>query len=761
MRHHDLGSRLGLCLVFLLTSGAMASEAPSKPEEAQAQLRLQRLTALGELWGQVRYRHPWMLSRRIDWDAAFVAAVPKVEAATSDEAFAEAVQSMLGALEDPATRVKSARPPAALAPPTLRPLVGVEKDVVVLDLRNLTTPEGPQTFWSLGEKLWGPVGKARAAVVDMRLRGFDEAAAWSVSNAVDWMLPLFIDGELAVPGSRSSLHGGYKAQTGMDSPYTTAFNQDVSSVVEGHAGKTFARVVFLLDARSVVSPKVLALRATGRALFVGEGPVANALAVDTQDVPLGSALVATVRTSETVLPLGLDAEVPARADLSAPDAAYTRALALAQQKSKPKGPSASARPEAQWRPDNAYAEAPYPSRELRLLAAVRLWNVVELFFPYRHLMDVDWSQALPGMLKRFEAAQDAKEYALEVAKSARELRDGHVSLSGHPAFKDLWGGIAAPIEARDIDGKVVVTSLSNASLAQGLQVGDVIEKVDAEPIDERIRRIDAIHQASTEAATRLFHIYLALAGPPDSEVTFTVLGEKGRREVKVKRPAAFSRPERPHEPFKLLEGNIGLVNLSQLEPGEVPEVMRKVQATRAVVFDLRGYPRGTAGLLAPYLNVKRAKTWSRFEVPVVAGSTLVNGRMALMQELPTAEVPVYRGRTVALIDERAVSQAEHLGLMLEVTSGATFVGSPTAGANGNMTYAVLPGGIWMSFTGMDTRHADGGQLQRKGLTPHVAVRPTLAGVRAGRDEVLERALRLLQETPRPAAAPMSRPVQRP
>ncbi|GEN12010.1 hypothetical protein MFU01_70470 [Myxococcus fulvus] len=739
----------------------MASEAPSKPEEAQEQLRLQRLTSLGELWGQVRYRHPWMLSRRIDWDAAFLAAVPKVEAATSDEAFAEAVQSMLGALEDSATLVKSARPPAALAPPTLRPLLGMEKDVVVLDLRNLTTPEGSETFWGMGEKLWGALGNARAVVVDMRLRGFDERSIWSVSGAVDWMLPLFVDGELSVPGMRSSLHGGFKAQTGSDSPYTTAFNQDVSSVVAGRAGKKFSRVVFLMDSQSAVSPKVLALRASGRALFVGEGPVTNSMAVDTQDVPLGNTLVATVRTSETVLPLGLDAEVPARADLSAPDAAYTRALALAQQKSRPKGPSASARPEAQWRPDKAYAETHYPSRELRLLSAVRLWNVVELFFPYRHLMDVDWSQQLPGMLKRFEAAQDAKAYALEVAKSVRELRDGHVSLSGHPAFTDLWGGVAAPLDAYDVAGKVVVTELSKDWLAQGLQVGDVLEKVDGEPIDERIRRIDAIHQASTAAATRLYHIYLALVGPPESEVSFTVLGEKGRREVKLKRPAAYSRMERPHEPFKLLEGNIALVNLSQLGPGEVPEVMQKVQGTRAVVFDLRGYPRGTAGVLAPYLNVKRAKIWSRFEVPVVAGSTLVNGRMALTQELPTADVPVYQGRVVALIDESAVSQAEHLGLMLEVTSGVTFVGSPTAGANGNMTYAVLPGGIWMSFTGMDARHADGGQLQRKGLTPHVAVRPTLAGLRAGRDEVLERALRLLQETPRPAAAPMSRPVQRP
>jgi C-terminal processing protease CtpA/Prc len=49
------------------------------------------------------------------------------------------------------------------------------------------------------------------------------------------------------------------------------------------------------------------------------------------------------------------------------------------------------------------------------------------------------------------------------------------------------------------------------------------------------------------------------------------------------------------------------------------------------------------------------------------------------------------------------------------------------------------------FTGHDVRHADGRQLQRVGLQPHVLVAPTIAGLRSGRDEVLERALEFLQQ----------------
>ncbi|MCE9669942.1 S41 family peptidase [Myxococcus stipitatus] len=710
------------------------------------------MVSLGKLWGQVRYRHPWMLSRRIDWDAAFMAALPKVEAASNDDEFAAAVQSMLDALGDPATRVKRERPATTLAPPTLSPLLRMEKDVVVLDLRNLATPQGPQEFWGLGQRLWDSLSKARAAVIDLRLRGFDEGKVWSVSGAVDWLLPLLFDGELAIPGMRSTLYGGYKAQMGTYSPYSAALVQDASASLKGSPGKKPSRVVFILDEQSMVSPNLLALRAAGRAFFVGEGPVTDALAVETLDVPLGGKLIATVRTSETVLPLGLDAQLPARADLKAPDAAFDRALALATQKARPKPATAPVQPEPLWRPDNAYAKDSYPSRELRLLAAVRLWNLVALFFPYVHLMDVDWSQRLPVLLQRFEAAKDAEAYGLAVASAITELRDGHVSLSGHPAYKGIWGEAGAPLEVQDIEGKVVVTAVGDSQLAPGLRVGDVIEKVDGEPIEARLRRIATIHQGSTAASTRLLHMYLALAGPRDSEATLTVLDEKGRREVKVKRSRQSFRKEDTQESFKLLEGNIGYVDLTKLEAGEVAEAMKKLQTTRAIVFNLRGYPRSGNSALWPYLNVKGAKVGVRFEVPVVAGSKLVHGRMVLMDDLPTADVPVYRGRVVTLIDENAISAAETVGLNLEATCGTTFVGSPTAGANGDMTNAVLPGNIWLTFTGMDTRHADGSQLQRKGLTPHVSVRPTVAGIRAGRDEVLERALRLLEEPAPPAAS---------
>lgn len=85
----------------------------------------------------------------------------------------------------------------------------------------------------------------------------------------------------------------------------------------------------------------------------------------------------------------------------------------------------------------------------------------------------------------------------------------------------------------------------------------------------------------------------------------------------------------------------------------------------------------------------------------------------------------YTGRTVMLINARAASQAEYTGQIFRAANRTTLTGSPTMAANGDVTSARLPGGM------------------RKGLQPDVSVVPTIAGVRAGRDEVLERAVQYL------------------
>jgi C-terminal processing protease CtpA/Prc len=207
---------------------------------------------------------------------------------------------------------------------------------------------------------------------------------------------------------------------------------------------------------------------------------------------------------------------------------------------------------------------------------------------------------------------------------------------------------------------------------------------------------------------------------------------------------------RRDEIIRLLSEDIGYADLDRLEMATVDEMFEKFKNTKAIIFDMRGYPKGTAWAIAPRLSQTDGPAAARLQRPVVRTPDGPNGEIAsqsliasFVKSIPLTEKWRYQGKTIMLIDERAQSQAEGTGLFFEAANNTTFVGSHTSGANGDVTNLVLPGGVTVYFTGMSVRHADGRQLQRVGLVPDIEVRPTVKGIQEGRDEVLESAVAYL------------------
>ena len=90
---------------------------------------------------------------------------------------------------------------------------------------------------------------------------------------------------------------------------------------------------------------------------------------------------------------------------------------------------------------------------------------------------------------------------------------------------------------------------------------------------------------------------------------------------------------------------------------------------------------------------------------------------------------------------------------------AIIVGSTTAGADGNVSQIPLPGGLSTMISGIGVFYPDHRPTQRIGIVPDVEAKPTLAGIRAGRDEVLETAIRRIlgPEVPEAAIEKLAKP----
>ena len=69
-------------------------------------MNMDRLAQVCKLWGRIKYLHPYLAYRDIDWDAALVNALPEIMASGDAASYAKAVGGMLEVLQDPATRIE-------------------------------------------------------------------------------------------------------------------------------------------------------------------------------------------------------------------------------------------------------------------------------------------------------------------------------------------------------------------------------------------------------------------------------------------------------------------------------------------------------------------------------------------------------------------------------------------------------------------------------------------------------------------------------
>ena len=717
-------------------------------------VRIARLAALGRLWGEVKYFHPYLAYRPIEWDSAFFAAYPLVNRAHTAGEYAAAVSGMLGALGDPVTRVIStahtaATPAAGAAVPFTSWLPDSTLLVRFAALGDLSEFE---TMYTRLDSLASGMAPARALILDFRgtaLAASDEEGS-SVRDLFRNTFPRPFDNYLVAarltgPAERRRMHSGFAPQSGVSSGgYSSAFYTLDGAPIVPAPGARARPIVAIVDAESSLPDVVVALQRAGLASIVATGGAPAGGDGATHMVTLTDGVRVLVRTAEPADGRGvLPDTVLSR---NAPDAdVLAAARVLLHVSSSPRAVSgAPLAPPAATRAEAMYT--PYPDSAVRVLAAYRFWTAIQYFYPYKNLIGEDWNAVLPGAIARMEAAGDSTAFALAVAEMVQHIHDSHGFVSS-AALQAYRGAVPTPLFVRMIEGRPLVTAVRDTAL--DIAVGDEIVAVDGEPAALRLARYERTFAASTpwalaRDATRSF-----LNGADGTDATLTLRDVHGRvREARVKRQGANRQRmarQREGPVMRLLPGGIGYADLDRLTVPQVDSMFERFKDAPAIIFDMRGYPNGTAWSIAPRLALHQGTAAASFRRNVLTSpDTSEHTTLEVMQTLPATTKPRYAGRTVMLIDERTQSQAEHTGLFLEVANGTVFIGSPSAGANGDVTSVALPGRMGAGFSGHDVRHADGRQLQRVGLQPRVLVRPTVAGIRANRDEVLDAALRYLR-----------------
>jgi C-terminal processing protease CtpA/Prc len=736
----------------------------------EAEYATGRLAALGRLWGAIKFFHPYLAYKEIDWDGAVVKAIPQVKAARTPDEYRAALSNLLQVLNDPATGVvvdsivnsSSATAATASQAPTYYRIVDEYVIITAADWakaivnNNAASAKQPQ--------MMADILKAKGIVLDCRYQGvaYNEAPPYYLGLYLDSLLPQIVQGNIPLGTERYRIHNGYAPQRGSTSGgYTSAFVTQSPATLVGQSEMKKPLAIVIDEKTPNLISLFSGLQASG-AKVIQVGKRSGELGARTYRMTLADDVMVLIRSTEFVHPNGgtmfqSDVQIPGE---TASDAqVVSTAIAALNQSADDKAATTATSwpaPVMQSSKDNPYTQMSFPTEEYRLLALFRFWNVINYYFPYKHLTDKPWGTVLTEFIPRFLGNKNQLDYEMTVAEMVARLQDTHGFVRGLKSLEAHLGGFAPPLSLRVTSGKLAVIHLPDESMAQaaGIKVGDVIVAVDGETVEQRIAYLSKFNSLSNSSSAYRYIYPTVLRGAKDSKAKLRIEGIDGQiREVEMPRTASLSSvfpPPRKTPIYQVLPNGYGYIDLARLPLAEVHKAMDAMMNTPGLIFDMRGYPNGTAWAFAPRLSERKNFTAAQFRRPFQSAAALYDEDLegnapdySFEQKMPPTRSAIYKGKVVVLINEDAISQAEHTCLFIEAATNATFIGSATNGANGDITNLVLPGGLYVAFSGHDVRHADGRQLQRVGIQPHIKVEPTPKGIVEGRDEVLEAAVKYL------------------
>jgi C-terminal processing protease CtpA/Prc len=398
--------------------------------------------------------------------------------------------------------------------------------------------------------------------------------------------------------------------------------------------------------------------------------------------------------------------------------------------------------------EEPYSKMHYPDAGFRLLALYRYWNMIYYFSPNKHLTDKDWNTVLKEYIPCFIEAENRLDYELAAAKLISEVCDTHAILLGWIETWALQGAGQVPASVKFIENKLVVTEyyLFKNDKPE-LKKGDIITHIEGKPVEAIVDSMKKYYPASNDAA-RLKNIaeYILCSDKQYLHINYISSGKTVQKEIcVVSRKELYGyrgEQQDTSRSYGFIEKNIGYINLKTLKGEDIPVIKREFMNAKGIIVDIRNYPPSYAAYMLGSFFVREDILIAK----VTVGNANNPGEFTFGIEdiLPKPENG-YRGKLAVIVNESTQSQAEFTAMTFRAGANTSIVGSQTAGADGNISEIVLPGLLVTMISGNGIYYPDGKETQRIGIVPDIEVKPTIQGIREGRDELLEKAVEIIKQ----------------
>ncbi|MEB2778633.1 S41 family peptidase [Algoriphagus sp. D3-2-R+10] len=402
----------------------------------------------------------------------------------------------------------------------------------------------------------------------------------------------------------------------------------------------------------------------------------------------------------------------------------------------------------EFKNENSYSSMKYPDAGFRMLSLYRYWNIIQYYFPYKNLIEEEWENVLEEFVPKFLAAKNETDYTLAVLELIGRVNDTHANIWGNNQILiNHYGLRYAPVDLTFIEGKAVVTGYYDEKLGKetGLEIGDVITAINSRPVEEIVNE-KLKYSPASNYTTKLRDIAPKLLRTNDSTINVEIARNDRKESKSLKTFSSneiniYSKYSVSDTSFKMINNEIAYINNGSLKREHLSKIWGELENTKGLIIDIRNYPSDFPIYdLSAYLMPDSTPF-----VKFTNGSIEHPGLFTLNQSINVGEKnqDFYKGKVVILINEISQSSAEFHAMAYRVHPNATVIGSTTAGADGNVSPFYLPGGINTMISGIGVYYPDGTETQRIGIVPDIEIKPTIQGIREGRDELMEKAIEII------------------
>lgn len=388
---------------------------------------------------------------------------------------------------------------------------------------------------------------------------------------------------------------------------------------------------------------------------------------------------------------------------------------------------------------------------VRIANVINSWNVIHHFYPYFDVLDVNWYEVAKTSIVRSFIDQDKYDHTFTLEWMLAHLEDAHIYVDDN--FKNSRR-YYPPFHVGYFNGKYLITAISEEA-DENIKVGDELVSINKVPIDELVLFEQQYVSAKVLNVLKKRALKRVIGTQSIWEKFEYTLKSQNDQQYVVDNKLKISsyryyklgnQMKDQRQKFVEIDKNFYYLNLYLVSFEEFYELANKLSTADKLIIDMRGYPDNHNGnirkILGHFTKDKIEEMW--MFTPKIAYPDRKNYMTDLREkgwEINPQE-PYIGADIYYLINGDAQSYSESISGFFDATDRVTMIGTPTAGANGNVIYFNMPGGYTFRFTGMRVLKQNGERLHGIGFLPDVEVVPTAKGLSEGRDEVLEKAIEL-------------------